>query len=80
MTGKETIIMFALIRGIQYQDCQAISQHLSNEFDFTAHLNKKVKEMSGGNKRKLSTALTLIGDPQVLYLDEPTTGNFFKLY
>ncbi|KAI2474302.1 hypothetical protein C4B38_000370 [Diabrotica virgifera virgifera] len=37
-------------------------------------LEQKVKEMSGGNKRKLSTVLSLIGDPPVLFLDEPTTG------
>lgn len=34
----------------------------------------QVKEYSGGNKRKLSTAVALVGDPPVIYLDEPTTG------
>jgi len=38
------------------------------------HIDKKVKEYSGGNKRKLSTAVSLIGNPAIVYFDEPTTG------
>ncbi|KAJ8922450.1 hypothetical protein NQ315_004397 [Exocentrus adspersus] len=74
MTAKETIIMFALLRGIRYADCTALAVTLAKEFDFLRHLDKKVKELSGGNKRKLSTSISLIGDPPVIYLDEPTTG------
>ncbi|KAJ8951652.1 hypothetical protein NQ318_012323 [Aromia moschata] len=74
MTAKETITMFALLRGIRYSDCVIVAENLAREFDFTRHLNKRVKELSGGNKRKLSTAISLIGDPPVIYLDEPTTG------
>lgn len=75
MTAKETIIMFALLRGIRYKDCGALAVSLATEFDFLRHLKKQVKTLSGGNKRKLSTALAIIGDPPVVYLDEPTTGN-----
>ncbi|XP_074034978.1 phospholipid-transporting ATPase ABCA3 isoform X2 [Leptinotarsa decemlineata] len=74
MTAQETIVMFSLLRGIRLKDAHNVAQFLSEEFDFQRHLKKKVKELSGGNKRKLSTALSLIGDPPVLYLDEPTTG------
>ncbi|KAJ8951645.1 hypothetical protein NQ318_012316 [Aromia moschata] len=74
MTAKETITMFALLRGIRYSDCVIVAENLAREFDFKRHLKKKVKELSGGNKRKLSTAISLIGDPPVVYLDEPTTG------
>ncbi|XP_050517580.1 phospholipid-transporting ATPase ABCA3-like isoform X2 [Diabrotica virgifera virgifera] len=74
MTARETIIMYCLLRGIEFKRTQRIANFLSRDFDFHRHLDKKVKEMSGGNKRKLSTVLSLIGDPPVLFLDEPTTG------
>lgn len=74
LTGKETLIMFSLLRGIPLKQSKQVADNLAKEFDFSRHLNKKVKEYSGGNKRKLSTAIALIGDPPVIYLDEPTTG------
>lgn len=74
MTGYETIKMFCLLRGITLSESKEIAQHLARVFDFERHLYKQVKQYSGGNKRKLSTAIALIGDPPVLYLDEPTTG------
>lgn len=76
MTANETIKMFCLLRGLHWNDSRYIAEYLAKEFDFTRHLNKKVKELSGGNKRKLSTAISLIGNPPVLYLDEPTTGKW----
>lgn len=74
LTGRETLIMFCLIRGITYCNSKVIATQLARDFDFVQHLDKKVEEYSGGNKRKLSTAVALIGDPLVLYMDEPTTG------
>ncbi|GLH10672.1 Protein white [Gryllus bimaculatus] len=74
MTGRETLRMFCLLRGIPAGQIYKISQDLADELLFTKHLDKKVKEYSGGNKRKLSTAVALIGDPPVVFLDEPTTG------
>lgn len=37
-------------------------------------MHGQVREYSGGNKRKLSTAVALVGDPPIVFLDEPTTG------
>lgn len=74
LTGYETMVMFGLLRGIRFDECKFVAEYLSKEFDFYRHLHKQVKEYSGGNKRKLSTAIALIGDPPVVYLDEPTTG------
>lgn len=74
MTGYETLIMFCLLRGITLSGSKKVAENLARDFDFHRHLHKRVKEYSGGNKRKLSTAISLIGDPPVLYLDEPTTG------
>lgn len=74
LTGRETLIIFALLRGISHKESKIIAVKLAKEFDFYRHIDKKVQEYSGGNKRKLSTAVSLIGEPQVIYLDEPTTG------
>lgn len=53
-----------------------MAEHLAKEFDFVQHLDKQMKKMSGGNKRKLSTAVALIGNPPILFLDEPSTGQW----
>lgn len=74
LTMAETIKIFCLLRGIRCKDIRYINETLANEFGFKRHLNKKVRALSGGNKRKLSTAIALIGDPNVIYLDEPSTG------
>ncbi|XP_023310224.1 ATP-binding cassette sub-family A member 3-like [Anoplophora glabripennis] len=74
MTAKETIIMFALLRGMSFGDAKRLATVLATEFDFLRHFKKPVRTLSGGNKRKLSSAIATIGDPPVIYFDEPTTG------
>lgn len=74
LTPRETIKMFALLRGIPKSECDQLAVQLATDFDFLKHIDKRVKELSGGNKRKLSTSIALIGDPPLIYLDEPTTG------
>ncbi|XP_055537148.1 phospholipid-transporting ATPase ABCA3-like isoform X2 [Wyeomyia smithii] len=74
LTGRETLKIFALMRGVHEQDITVCSEKLAADLNFKQHLDKKIKEYSGGNKRKLSTALALLGNPSVVYLDEPTTG------
>ncbi|XP_008193592.2 phospholipid-transporting ATPase ABCA1 isoform X1 [Tribolium castaneum] len=74
LTVRETLLMFGLIRGIPLSQCLGLAEGLARDFDFLKHVNKKVKQLSGGNKRKLSTALALIGDPPVIFLDEPSAG------
>jgi len=44
------------------------------EFDLLKHANKPSFTLSGGNKRKLSVAIAMIGDPPIVILDEPSTG------
>lgn len=57
LTGRETLKIFALLRGIHSDEIDAISTQLAEELAFTKHLDKRIKAYSGGNKRKLSTAL-----------------------
>lgn len=78
LTARESLVMFSLLRGVPLDDCNNVALKLAQDFDFHRHLNKQVKELSGGNKRKLSTAISLIGDPPVIYLDEPTTGELLN--
>lgn len=74
LTGRETLEMFALLRGVRPKEIDGLTSRLANELNFMKHIDKRILEYSGGNKRKLSTAIALIGNPAVIYLDEPTTG------
>lgn len=74
LTGYETLKIFCLIRGLPRRQIEETINHLANEFGFAPHLHKPIKAFSGGNKRKLSTALAVLGNPQLIFLDEPTNG------
>lgn len=50
------------------------------EFDLSRHANKPSCSLSGGNKRKLSVAIAMIGDPPIVILDEPSTGISVDLF
>lgn len=49
------------------------------EFDLLKHANKPSFSLSGGNKRKLSVAIAMIGDPPIVILDEPSTGTIIVI-
>ncbi|XP_053951058.1 phospholipid-transporting ATPase ABCA3 [Anastrepha ludens] len=74
LTGRETLQIFCLLRGVRRKRINRIIDDLAKSFGFTKHLDKPTMTYSGGNKRKLSTAIAVIGSPSVIYLDEPTTG------
>lgn len=74
LTGRETLEIFCLLRGVPRTEIRNVSDKFAIELDFVSHLDKRIKAYSGGNKRKLSTSLALLGDPKVIFLDEPTTG------
>jgi ATP-binding cassette subfamily A (ABC1) protein 3 len=74
MTGRELLEMFANLRGIPDEQVDGVVQNLITRLTLDAHCDKITKGYSGGNKRKLCTAIALVGDPPIVFLDEPTTG------
>lgn len=76
LTVKETLIMYCLIRGLPVLDCSAAAIRLSKELQFNKHIKKNISNLSGGSKRKVSAAISLIGEPPVIFLDEPSTGAY----
>lgn len=68
LTGSETIEIFALLRGVRPNDIPELCKRFTSQLNFQDHINKNVREFSGGEKRKLSIALALIGNPAVILL------------
>ncbi|XP_050346196.1 ATP-binding cassette sub-family A member 2-like isoform X2 [Nymphalis io] len=74
LTGRETLKLFSRFRGLKDYNSLPRIEILSNALGFTKHLDKQVHQYSGGNKRKLSTAVSLLGRTRLIFVDEPTTG------
>lgn len=72
LTGRENLIMVAKLRGVS-NPVQA-ADHLLARFSLTDTANQRADQYSGGMKRRLDIAMSLIGKPSVIFLDEPTTG------
>ncbi len=72
LTGRENLILIAQLRHLK--DVGGIADNLLARFDLTDAGGRKVATYSGGMRRRLDIAMSLIGDPPVLFLDEPTTG------
>ncbi|XP_034667498.1 phospholipid-transporting ATPase ABCA1-like [Drosophila subobscura] len=72
-TGRQTLRIFLLLRGTRRNLLREISEKLATDFGFLAHLDKKVKDYSGGTKRKLNAAVAGEGSSLVC-LDEPSSG------
>eukprot|EP00035_Acanthoeca_spectabilis_P001974 m.84105 g.84105 ORF g.84105 m.84105 type:complete len:574 (+) comp11269_c0_seq1:2799-4520(+) len=74
LTGTELLSFYAKLRGIPPADISKTVESLIDQIDLRKHCNRICSTYSGGNKRKLSVACALIGNPEILLLDEPTTG------
>jgi ABC-2 type transport system ATP-binding protein len=71
---KEHLLFQGSLFGLGRQERQSRTEELIDSFRLGEHALKKVKELSGGNKRKLHCALSLVHRPKLLFLDEPTVG------
>lgn len=74
LTVEENLIFMCRIYGFDKQKCEQRTGELIRIFGMQNVKNKRAKTLSGGWKRKLSIAMALIGEPKVLFLDEPTLG------
>jgi len=74
LTGKELLVYYAQIRGMTHADGVKMADWAIKTLGLLPHKDKLSGDYSGGNKRKLSTALALVGSPPLIFLDEPTTG------
>jgi len=72
LTGRENLVLVARLRHLK--DPGRIANDLLERFDLTEAASRKVTTYSGGMRRRLDIAMSLIGDPTVVFLDEPTTG------
>ncbi|KAH9679354.1 ABC transporter A family member 1 [Citrus sinensis] len=74
LTVQEHLELYARIKGVaEYRMDDVVMEKLV-EFDLLKHAKKPSFTLSGGNKRKLSVAIAMIGDPPIVILDEPSTG------
>lgn len=72
LTGRENLVLVAKLRHLP--DPGAVADGLLGRFSLTEAGPRKVSEYSGGMRRRLDIAMSLIGNPQIIFLDEPTTG------
>ncbi|TMT01920.1 ABC transporter ATP-binding protein [Apilactobacillus nanyangensis] len=74
LSARENLIFFAKMREVKKEDLTSEIDRVSQVVDLKNQLDKKVDNFSGGMKRRLSLAIALLGNPQLLILDEPTVG------
>ena len=74
MTGRETLRFFGKIKGLDGRSLEAVVQSTLRFLGLKMYADMPCGRYSGGNKRKLSLGIALIGDPKVLFLDEPSSG------
>uniref|UniRef100_A0A8D2MKQ1 P-type phospholipid transporter n=1 Tax=Zonotrichia albicollis TaxID=44394 RepID=A0A8D2MKQ1_ZONAL len=74
LTGREHLEFFALLRGVPEKEVCKVGEWAIRKLGLVKYGEKYAGNYSGGNRRKLSTAIALIGGPPVVFLDEPTTG------
>ncbi len=68
LTSKETLEFYARIRGVPENKIDGMVDYLITRLSLTEYKNKPAGTYSGGNKRKLSVAIALIGNPKVVFL------------
>ncbi|MDR1782280.1 MAG: ABC transporter ATP-binding protein [Bacilli bacterium] len=74
LNGYENLYFFGQMKGIKKKLINDTINHVARVVDLENDLNKRVSNYSGGMKRRLSLAIALLGNPELLILDEPTVG------
>ncbi|HUR02312.1 MAG TPA: ATP-binding cassette domain-containing protein [Nonomuraea sp.] len=74
LTGEENLLLMADLLHLPKAQGKRIAHRLLDQFELVEAAGKPAASYSGGMRRKLDLAMTLVGKPQIIFLDEPTTG------
>ncbi|MGW6410519.1 ATP-binding cassette domain-containing protein [Streptomyces vinaceus] len=74
ITGEENMLLMADLHHLSRSEGRRVAAELLERFDLVEAAKKPASTYSGGMKRRLDIAMTLVGDPRIIFLDEPTTG------
>ncbi|AWS47954.1 ATP-binding cassette domain-containing protein [Streptosporangium sp. 'caverna'] len=74
LTGEENLLLMADLKHLSRRDGKRKAAELLDRFDLLDAARKPAATYSGGMQRRLDLAMTLVGDPRLIFLDEPTTG------
>ncbi|MCX5560136.1 ATP-binding cassette domain-containing protein [Streptomyces sp. NBC_00038] len=74
ITGEENMLLMADLHHLSKSEGRRTAAELLERFDLTEAAKKPASTYSGGMKRRLDLAMTLVGNPRIIFLDEPTTG------
>ncbi|WUS97546.1 ATP-binding cassette domain-containing protein [Streptomyces sp. NBC_00708] len=74
ITGEENMLLMADLHHLSRAEGRRVAADLLERFDLTEAAKKPASTYSGGMKRRLDIAMTLVGGPRIIFLDEPTTG------
>ena len=74
ISARENLMIFSRLNGLSRQDAKQRTTELLNEFSLENSADKALKNFSGGMRRRLDLAVSLITRPTLIFLDEPTTG------
>ena len=74
LTGRENLWLFGRLQGLSSKNAHSIGDDLLARFDLTEAAHRPISQFSGGMRRRLDLAASLITRPALIFLDEPTTG------
>ncbi|MEU5950803.1 ATP-binding cassette domain-containing protein [Streptomyces sp. NPDC047525] len=74
ITGEENMLLMADLHHLSQRERRLVAAELLERFDLTEAAKKPASTYSGGMRRRLDLAMTLVGNPRIIFLDEPTTG------
>ena len=74
LTGEENLLLMADLLHLPKAEGRRVAARLLDRFDLAEAASKPAATYSGGMRRKLDLAMTLVGEPRIIFLDEPTTG------
>jgi len=74
LTAREHLVLFARIKGVSKDRLRAYVDSMLERLTLAPYADRQASTFSGGTKRKLSLGIALVGNPRIVFLDEPTTG------